>query len=439
MQYHFIYKTYVESGKYYIGRHSTENLNDGYQGSGNWVLSIKDKSILTTEILEFVDSYDAVKLLEQEYLDNHVGKENCMNWNNQSSGFATGERNWACFPESRKYKSENSWMKTDKGRKWASENSPARLPHVREMNSKRELAIVATGSHNFQRKDVQAKTVELSRQRCIDDNPAKKPEARKKLRICAEKELEAGTHNFQKVETRENARLAIVELANQGLHPFQRADVQENARKVNSARMKSDRHPLKTPEGKDAFRKTAMAKRPKVDIDKLKQLYIIENNSREYILEYFGINSGLLESLCKENSIKKLTKAKRPKTVCPQCNIEGDTAKFAKHLTHYCQMSAANKAKLSPNKRNEKMSKIIVNDLKEFYCRRGITREETALEFGISLNTLAAFLVKNNITKDKSLILNNRDKTLCPCCETEGDTFRFEKHLTHYCKSRPPK
>jgi len=55
---HFIYKTTHISGKYYIGRHSTENINDGYLGSGKWVKSIKDKSKLSREILEYCDDID---------------------------------------------------------------------------------------------------------------------------------------------------------------------------------------------------------------------------------------------------------------------------------------------------------------------------------------------------------------------------------------------
>ena len=50
---HFIYKTTHKNGKYYIGRHSTNNIDDGYIGSGKWPRSIKDKSTLTREILEY--------------------------------------------------------------------------------------------------------------------------------------------------------------------------------------------------------------------------------------------------------------------------------------------------------------------------------------------------------------------------------------------------
>lgn len=57
---HFIYKTTnITNGKYYIGVHSTSDLNDGYLGSG---LALKDairkygKENFKREVLEFFDS-----------------------------------------------------------------------------------------------------------------------------------------------------------------------------------------------------------------------------------------------------------------------------------------------------------------------------------------------------------------------------------------------
>lgn len=64
-KYNFVYKTTHVNGKFYIGRHSTDNLEDGYFGSGGWVKSIKDKTSLTRTILIFCDSYE--ELLEKEY------------------------------------------------------------------------------------------------------------------------------------------------------------------------------------------------------------------------------------------------------------------------------------------------------------------------------------------------------------------------------------
>jgi len=86
---HFIYKTSHISGKYYIGRHSTKNINDGYFGSGRWVKSIKDKSNLSREILEYCDNDS--ELIEKETLliEQHISNPLCMNWNDKGVGWSS--------------------------------------------------------------------------------------------------------------------------------------------------------------------------------------------------------------------------------------------------------------------------------------------------------------------------------------------------------------
>lgn len=107
---HFIYKTTHKNGKYYIGRHSTENLDDGYLGSGVWVSEIKDKSSLTREILEYVESFDELINLENSYLAEHYGKPNCMNMSNTSTGAPTGNANPMTRQEVRmKFQGQNHW------------------------------------------------------------------------------------------------------------------------------------------------------------------------------------------------------------------------------------------------------------------------------------------------------------------------------------------
>jgi len=90
---HFIYKTTHTSGKYYIGRHSTENIDDGYLGSGKWISQVKNKETLTREILEFVNTFDELVYAETKYLTEHFGKPKCMNMSNVSTGWAIGEYN----------------------------------------------------------------------------------------------------------------------------------------------------------------------------------------------------------------------------------------------------------------------------------------------------------------------------------------------------------
>jgi hypothetical protein len=108
---HFIYKTTHTNGKYYIGRHSTTNLDDGYIGSGLWPSSIKDKTTLTREVLEYVDTFERLVELEDQYLLEHYGKPNCMNMSNKSTGWAVGSANPMNNPKSlAKISGENHWL-----------------------------------------------------------------------------------------------------------------------------------------------------------------------------------------------------------------------------------------------------------------------------------------------------------------------------------------
>jgi len=83
-KYHFIYKTTnILNDKFYIGMHSTNNLNDGYLGSGKRLKrSIKKYGIenFKLEILEFFDSRELLSQKERELVNEDLLKEpNCMN------------------------------------------------------------------------------------------------------------------------------------------------------------------------------------------------------------------------------------------------------------------------------------------------------------------------------------------------------------------------
>jgi hypothetical protein len=110
---HFIYKTTHKNGKYYVGRHSTSNINDGYIGSGNWPRSIKNRTDVTREILEYAEDTDSLIELEQRYLSENVGKPNCMNVAIGSVGW-TSEDNPMKNPEiAATLSGDNHWTRRD--------------------------------------------------------------------------------------------------------------------------------------------------------------------------------------------------------------------------------------------------------------------------------------------------------------------------------------
>jgi hypothetical protein len=90
-KYHFIYKTTCSlTGKYYIGMHSTDNLDDGYLGSGRRLrYSIRKygPENHTREILEYCSSREELASREAEIVNlNEIAKEECMNLKEGGSG-----------------------------------------------------------------------------------------------------------------------------------------------------------------------------------------------------------------------------------------------------------------------------------------------------------------------------------------------------------------
>lgn len=132
---HFIYKTTHTNGKYYIGRHSTDDIDDGYIGSGRWPRSIKDKSTITREILEYAETAEAVKELERKYLTEHFGKPNCMNLTPDSVGFDTDNNPMKNPNVSAKIAGDNHYMRKN--------------PAARENSRQKQNDLVKAGTHNL--------------------------------------------------------------------------------------------------------------------------------------------------------------------------------------------------------------------------------------------------------------------------------------------------
>lgn len=87
--YYFIYKTTNQiTQEYYIGKHCTENLNDGYIGTGMTILKkIKQfgKKHFYRNIIEFCNSYEELNEAEKKYITlRELSDPLCMN--NQTGG-----------------------------------------------------------------------------------------------------------------------------------------------------------------------------------------------------------------------------------------------------------------------------------------------------------------------------------------------------------------
>jgi group I intron endonuclease len=139
-KYHIIYKTTcLVTNKYYIGMHSTDDLNDGYMGSGQvlWK-SIKKygKEQHVCEVLEHLPNREELVLREEELVNPVVLKDElCMNLRTGGTGNYPG----------RPTKEETSKKLSGKGKEWwanATEEEKAirlkmtTLPRTKEWLSK---------------------------------------------------------------------------------------------------------------------------------------------------------------------------------------------------------------------------------------------------------------------------------------------------------------
>lgn len=82
-KFHYIYKITRDDGKYYIGLHSTDDLDDGYFGSGQALwhsIRAHGKEKHNKEILEFLDSRVALIAREKELItEDQVKDTKCLN------------------------------------------------------------------------------------------------------------------------------------------------------------------------------------------------------------------------------------------------------------------------------------------------------------------------------------------------------------------------
>lgn len=93
MKYHYVYRTVNKiNGKFYIGKHSTNTLDDGYLGSGKVLKQAIEKygvENFEKKILCFCDSSDeALKVEEFLVTDYLLSREDCYNLKKGGKGGA---------------------------------------------------------------------------------------------------------------------------------------------------------------------------------------------------------------------------------------------------------------------------------------------------------------------------------------------------------------
>lgn len=92
-KYHFVYETKCKvTGKFYRGKHSTDNLDDGYLGSGRWICYGRKKygdDRYERSILEFCESSEKALSREFDLVAEVLENPLCMNLIPGGSGGAT--------------------------------------------------------------------------------------------------------------------------------------------------------------------------------------------------------------------------------------------------------------------------------------------------------------------------------------------------------------
>lgn len=114
-RYHFLYKTTnLINNKFYIGIHSTYNLQDGYLGSGKRLkrsIEKHGKKNFRCEILEFFESREEVLKREKNIVNEHFLQDPlCMNLQPGGGGGFTKEQ------------STKGAINANKKRKWLAKN-----------------------------------------------------------------------------------------------------------------------------------------------------------------------------------------------------------------------------------------------------------------------------------------------------------------------------
>lgn len=206
--FHFVYKTYDDNGHYYYGRHSTLNIDDGYQGSGNWVIASKKlHKKLTTDIIQYAESFEELLILEKHIITENILDINCKNQNNSSCGFAVGNLNPAKSEKERERRRIiGGWFCTEEGKEYSRNNHPTNDPDMLETfkeNGRNQWKNIEY-KESMSKKQRDFMNTEEQQKRMREQNPAFKEDVKAilsiKSKITQDIRVEKGIHIFQSDE-----------------------------------------------------------------------------------------------------------------------------------------------------------------------------------------------------------------------------------------------
>jgi|688.fasta_scaffold796998_1 hypothetical protein len=146
-KYHYIYKiTCLKNNRYYIGMHSTDNLEDGYMGGGKRIKnSVKryGKNFHIKEIIEFLENREMLAEREKDIINQElINDPLCLNL---CTGGHYYDRGWT---DEDRLKASNRLKELNKDSEWTKNHSKKIINGLKESLKKEGLKSFLNKNHS---------------------------------------------------------------------------------------------------------------------------------------------------------------------------------------------------------------------------------------------------------------------------------------------------
>jgi hypothetical protein len=175
-KYHYIYKTTCKvTGKFYVGMHSTDNLEDGYLGSGKrlWRSIRKHgKEKHEREILEFLADRSSLKAREKEIVNEQFLEDPmCMNLQIGGGGGWSSEdhrlKNLSALSKGGNAKLKDLW---ENNQEWSDEQREKRKNYWKDPNLALKMKQGLDWTGRIHTEETKQKMSQKAQQRTGDKN-----------------------------------------------------------------------------------------------------------------------------------------------------------------------------------------------------------------------------------------------------------------------------